>query len=695
MEKIITDIPLGWLALWAVISILVSFWFYQKKKWLKELSNRVRIILFALRSAGIFAIGVLLLGILFQSNEFRVEKPILINVVDNSGSMLNYADSNQVKNSLVNLEQKVNQLYGNKYDVINYFIDGKNTAGFKTIEFEEPESNLSSIFELIQDKYYQKNIGAITLITDGNFNVGKNPIYSAGKIPLTPIYTIGVGDTLVKADHFIQNVIANDIAFLGNKFPIEVAVEANKIGKKTVWVSLKEGGKQIAKKQITYANTNFDVQTVQFLVEAKSIGVKQYTVEVQPIENEYNFLNNSRSVYIEILDARSKILLISDGPHPDLGALKSVLSKDVNLSIETALLNSIEQNLDQYDLLVLHQPDANKYGTEIDKILRSNKPIWFFIAPGTTSSTLNKLPIGLTVQNTRQFDNVQAKVNEQFNSFELSKTLQKAFNYFPPVQTKYGRIATANNVNTLLFQRLGNVSKKDPLFYFLEQNNLKYGVFYGEGLWRWKLAEFAKTKENIAFEELVAKTTQYLVLKNDASNLRISLPSQFVSNQAIIINAAFYNDNLAPIVTQKIELSVWDEQEKLSKYDFIPQQTNYIAQLGELKPGRYKWKAKTNYNGKSIEKSGDFLVKKLELEQLDTRANHNLLYQIAENSGASFFTLSEINDYYNALQNRKDIAPLKYESEKYVDLIDYKWLFVLIVSLFGLEWFIRRFKGAY
>lgn len=695
MERIITDIPLWWLIIWAVISVAVILWFYQKKNWIKEIKTGLRVLLMTLRFGGIFSIGILLLGILFQSNDYKIEKPILINVVDASSSMLNYSDSNAVRSAVYDFDQKINQVFGDKYDVVNYFTNAQTTTKFNATDFKQQESNLANIFEVIQDKYYQKNIGAISVISDGNFNVGKNPIYSAEKIPLTPIFTIGVGDTLIKSDHFIQNVVANDIAFLGNKFPVEVSVEANKIGLKTVNVSLKEGNKVIAKKQLSYTNGTFDVQNLTFLVEASRVGMKQFTVEVEALENEYNYLNNSRTVYVEVLDARSKILLISDGPHPDLGVIKNVLSKDNNLSIETTLLQDFDQDLKNYDLLILHQPDASKYSVEINKIVNSNKPVWYFIAPNTTRLTLNKLPLGLTVGNTQQFDNVQAKVNEQFNSFELSKTLQNALNYFPPVQTKYGRMATANNVNTLLYQRLGNVTKKDPLFYFIEQNNLKYGVFFGEGIWRWKLAEFAKTRENIAFEELVTKTVQFLVLKNDASNLRIKMPSEFLSNAPTFINAAFYNDNLEPIITQKIELEITDENNKLTKFDFIPQQTQYLAQLGEMKPGNYNWKAKTNFNGKKIEKMGSFLVKKIELEQLDTRANHKALFQIAENSGGAFFELSAIEDYFKVLQNRKDIAPVKYETEKYIDLIDYKWIFGLIVFLFGLEWLIRRYKGSY
>lgn len=695
MDKLITDIPLWWLIIWALISIAFSVWFYQNKKWLKEVSAFLRFTLFSLRLAGIFLIGVLLFGILFQSNEYKVEKPILINVVDASMSMTNYKDSTTVLPAIKAYSKTIQEKYGKNFEVVNYLFDNSIVANYDSLNFDQQETNLSSVFQNIQEKYYQRNIGAITVFSDGNFNKGGSPVYSAKKIPLTPIFSIGVGDTIIKTDQIVQNVLANNIAFLGNQFPIEVDIEANKIGLKTVQVALKKDSKVIAQKNITYTNENFEIQHIQFLVEAKTVGYNSYSVEVQALDNEFNFENNKKTVYVEVLDARSKVLLTSSGPHPDLGVIKNVLSKDVNLEIEAKLLEDITEKVDQYDLIVLHQPSGVKNKAIIEKLVRSNKPILFFISSNTDNATIQSLPIGLTSQNMSQIDNVQAKLNENFNSFEVSRELQKALDYFPPVQTKYGKMGVSNNANIFLYQRLGSVVKKDPLFYFLEQQGRKVGVFYGEGIWRWKLAEYAKTKKNIAFQELITKAAQFLVVRNDASNLRVNLPSQFTTSSNVQINAEFYNDNLELITTPEIKLELKNENKVITQFDFAPQTNQYSLQLGKLKAGNYTWKAKANFNGKSYSKSGNFVVKKIEVESLDTRADHNLLYQLASNSNGAFYTLDNVNDVYKQLETRTDIAPVKYETEKYLDLIDYKWIFVVLVLLFGLEWFLRRYNGGY
>jgi hypothetical protein len=47
------------------------------------------------------------------------------------------------------------------------------------------------------------------------------------------------------------------------------------------------------------------------------------------------------------------------------------------------------------------------------------------------------------------------------------------------------------------------------------------------------------------------------------------------------------------------------------------------------------------------------------------------------------------------LKNRKDITSVSYEEINFNDLIDYKILFFLLLLFLSLEWFLRRWFGAY
>jgi hypothetical protein len=203
-------------------------------------------------------------------------------------------------------------------------------------------------FEKINVDYYNRNIGGIAFISDGNYNVGANPSYAAEKISLTPVFALAVGDTTPKKDQLIRNITVNDIAFLKNDFPVEVDLEAFKIGARSVNVSIFQNGQKVGNQVVQYKNGKRDFQQVSFVLNATKPGFQTYTVKVDAVENEYTLKNNTRTFYIEVIDARSKVLILGGAPHPDISALKEVLDANENIEAESVLLK--DWNKDYSDL---------------------------------------------------------------------------------------------------------------------------------------------------------------------------------------------------------------------------------------------------------------------------------------------------------------------------------------------------------
>jgi RsiW-degrading membrane proteinase PrsW (M82 family) len=93
-----SDISIFWLIPWAVISAVLAIWFYSNSNWFKELHKKWRVLFPILRAISLFLIGVLLIGLIFEAVNYRVEKPIIISLVDKSSSMKNYRDSSELNN---------------------------------------------------------------------------------------------------------------------------------------------------------------------------------------------------------------------------------------------------------------------------------------------------------------------------------------------------------------------------------------------------------------------------------------------------------------------------------------------------------------------------------------------------------------------------------------------------------------------
>lgn len=689
--KFFSDISIWWLIPWAVICVLIAFWYYRKQKGLEEISSWMKRGLIALRSMALFVIGVLLIGLLLESIEHRSEKPVFITLIDNSTSVLNYKDSAEVKQGISNFTKKLEERYKDKFDIVQFSVG----SSFSTDEpnYSDHFSNLDKGFDELFTKYYNQNIGGICFISDGNFNKGSDPRYSAEKISLTPIFTVGMGDTIRKRDQVIRNVAVNDIAFFRNKFPVEVDIQAARVGKTASSVSIYKNGKKVASKAITYTDGNLDFTHVSLMLEATEIGFVNYVVQVESLANESSYENNTWSFYVEVIDSRSKVLLLANSPHPDVAAVKNVIERDENVEVSSMLTSEFSGNLEDYALLILHEPGGSGSGNFLQKVKDSKIPVLYLIGTNSSATSIKQLGIGLDMPVGRRSDEVQASLKSGFQLFEVSSDLSSGLEYWPPVTVPFGKII-ASQGDVLLTQRIGSVVKKDPILYFTSGNR-KQGAFIGEGLWKWKLMEYARTKGNKGFNELIQKSVQYLVVKKNTDALRVNLPRRFNVNDDVIINAEFYNSSLERITEPSISYVLTDEKGDKVDYTFAKGELDYRLSLGKLPVGKYDWRAKTSFNGKNYEKSGSFVVNNISLENLETSANHNLLQQIAENSNGKFYTLKNVNRMLDDIDKRTDIVTITSDESTFKDIIDFKWLFFLLIVLLGAEWFLRRRVGSY
>jgi hypothetical protein len=232
------------------LSILLSWRFYNKETWLEKKLKSLKLLLIGVR-AGVFSIiGLLLLGLTLEMLQFHTERPIVVTLVDHSSSMLNDNNAAQLNQNIDRFQRELNNKFKGDFQFETFYFGtdlSKQSKGFI-----DSKTNMELAFEQLSTKYFNKNLGAIVLVSDGNYNVGANPCYQAEQLPLTPIYSLAVGDTTLKKDQLIQNVAYNELTFLNNEFPIEVDIKAYRLAGKSVVVRLFEDGRQIAQQTIRH-----------------------------------------------------------------------------------------------------------------------------------------------------------------------------------------------------------------------------------------------------------------------------------------------------------------------------------------------------------------------------------------------------------------------------------------------------------
>ena len=157
-----------------------------------------------------------------------------------------------------------------------------------------------------------------------------------------PVHVIALGDTTFRKDVRLDRVLHNDVAGLGNRFPIEVEVGGQGV-EGTLGVTLT--GQGLRQRQDIRLQRGGAPVTLTFLVEADLPGIRRYTVAVDAVEGEVNLENNRRNLTIDVIERRKRLLLIGPAPHPDQGAWANALSGNANYEVVQSTLE--EDDLSQ------------------------------------------------------------------------------------------------------------------------------------------------------------------------------------------------------------------------------------------------------------------------------------------------------------------------------------------------------------
>ena len=650
-----------------------------------------------LRFSVVTRLALLLLEPLIQSENQTIEKPIVVIAQDNSQSVVLNKDSLFYQGEYQDkLNQLVNKL-SEKYEVKTVSFGEKLSDGFP-FTFNEKQTDFGQLLEDLFAKYYGRNLGAIIIAGDGVYNKGQNPIYASSNLKNASIYTIALGDTTKKKDIAISNVVHNKLAYLGNDFPIEVVVKSDFFkGKKTIAKVLRND-QVIATYDLQIESDN-DITTIPFKIEAKNAGKQKYIVEVVAIEGEFTTVNNKAEVFIEVLDNKQEILIVTAAPHPDIAALKMAIEKNINYKVEVVNVMDYAGKLDKYSLAILHQVPSlnggeNKLLADIEK---QKIPTLFIIGSQTQFSSLNSLKIGLSIVAPKGVTDAKPLLNNGFNNFTIEDGLKDLFPNLPPIQIPFaGDYKLTTGANVLLYQKIGNTNTTYPLIGFNDKDGQKIGFIVGEGVWRWKFQDFIKNNNTNAFESFISKIIQFLAVKEDKSKFKVSAKGEFLENESVVIQAELYNDIYELINDSEVTLDITNEaNEEYAQKAFAKTGQGYRLDAGMFTPGSYKYSAKTVYDGVKYEVKGEFVIKELKVEFLDAVSDHALLYNLSEKTGGKMYPKDNFQEIVNDIEKNNNIASLSYVNKELTDIIKWKWILIIIITLLSIEWFLRKRNGAY
>jgi hypothetical protein len=674
---IIFSLSAWWLGPSVLIILGLTYLMYAKKNpWSIALSK----FLGSLRVLATLLLVLMLLNPLINRLNYITEKPIVALAIDNSTSLLSNNDSTALNDLIENLQDNLAQL-----NLETFLFDLKGTAQLPIV-FEGQATNLNAQLDVVYEALESSNLSAIVLMSDGIYNQGLSPAYRKSIIP---IYTLGLGDTLIKKDISITEIRANKVVYQGNRFPIEAYIDGSAYtGTKTV-VRLLDGQEMISEQEVTLSAQ----LKVQFEAIADTDGLKRLRIEIPPEENEFSKTNNYKDIFIEVVEGKEKILIVAPAPHPDIRTLRSSLSQSKNYETELYIprLNQTPPS-GKYDVVIQHQAFTNNF----PELTYNGTPAFLYILNETSDHKALRDETGIIIEQLEHQQNlITPTLNTSFSKFTLLNQSALMFQKYPTLNVPFGDYQLLNSTETLLYQQVGNLVLAKPLLSFFDDGSKKYGILFGNGIWTWRMQEMALSDAAKSFDEILLKSIQYLSIRSDKRKFTFTpITQSFQTGDLIRFASASYDALYDQIKDNKIVLTLFQENSQSSNFDFIGNNSNETFNIGTLPEGIYQYEATTEINSKTEVAKGTFTVANAKLELTTFTANHNVLKELSENSGGQFYLPNNIDQLTSHFEQSK-VKSIIHPIQDFTRMIDMTWILALIIGLYCLEWFLRKYLGSY
>jgi len=661
-----------------LISLGFSFFQYLFKS---KKRDKQTYVFFILRFLSVFLVLLLLINPKIFSTTYELEKPNLFLAVDDSESIAHLKQQDTLKELLQTLKE--NKALQKRFELVQYNF-GKELSPGKSPNFTESQTNIYATLKSLEELSVEKP-SAVILLSDGNQSMGRDFRYFEPKNN-QQVFPIALGDTTQYSDLNLSRLNTNTYAFLNNRFPVEVIISYSGGRAVSSRFVIKSGENEVFSEAVSF-DAEHTSKVIQAELPASRLGVLSYEAEIMPLENEKNTANNAKKFAVEVIDERSKILLVSAISHPDLGALKKSIEANEQRELTIKYIDGNIDDLNQYQLIILYQP-TSAFSDLITQIKDDDKNYLLITGTETNWRFVNQIQDYVAKDFANQPQEIFALKNPNFNQFQFKEI---GVEDFPPLEDKFGTLKIKNKaLESIFFQKIENVETAQALIAVTGTTDNKKGFIFGENIWRWRSAAYLKNNSFEIFDNFISKLIQNLSAAKSRERLSIDHQSFYYENEPVSLTSHFFDQNYQFDPNADLQISVEKTEENISS-QLILKNNYYAVDLGNLPPGNYDFTiTETNTQ---FSRSGSFEIIAFNIEQQFVSANKEGMEALAANAGTQVYYRTSVQDLIKKLLTDDRYKPVQKSRKKIVPLIHWHYLLFLLVFILAAEWFFRKYKG--
>ncbi|BBM72633.1 VWA domain-containing protein [Rhodothermus marinus] len=697
-----------------LLSLTVAFavWTYRRTH---TLTRRQRLLLTLLRSTTLGLVLTLLADPLLVRTERRQTPPELALLIDDSASMpLAARDSSrqlarQLQQALPWDALRTARLHVYGLGATLHPLPDEPRHLTDSLRFRQTRTDLNQAILEVQQRH--PHLRAIVLISDGQFNTGPSPLYSAERLGI-PIFTVAVGDTARPRDIWIDRIETNTLAYTRTRLPVTAHLQARGFAGAEVTIRLEVDGREIERRRHTFSAQE-ERATVTFTYEPQQPGLHRLRVYVDPISGEFLDSNNGENTVVRVLERRRRILLLGAAPEPDLANLQRLLAQNADLEVTTRVQRDdrrfyggpLPDSLNAFDLIILAgYPGREASTTDLERIAAAAEriPLLFLLSPQTDLRRLSALAEVLPARPDQILPghvNVAFQLRPEARThavFDLPGGIPDALEQLPPLRTTLSTWTVAPDARLLAVARSTDGATSAPLLVVQERSGHRRAVLLGSGTWRWSSLPDAFDELRAFWETLLNNLIQWLTAPTENQQVRIRPERDtFGEDEPVRLLGEVYDERLAPVSDATVTVEVWDADS--TRYPFRMESTGngrYRLEIDNLPQGLYRYRGEARRGTELLGRdSGYFAVGATTLEYKTPWADWNLLRQLAGRTGGRFLTLSEAPTLATTLQQAGLLTPSE-------TLVQAEWRprmtwppLVLIILLLTIEWVLRKHFG--
>ena len=690
--------------------LLAGYTFLTYRYTITPVAKILKIILIILRTSAL----LLLLLILFEPSlsltKTQKIKPSNYVFIDNSRSITIKDQTNREETTLKIVEELSNRSEERNLSFYTFGEDVREIKAdsLKTISFHEGITNIANIFSTIQkDKL---NISSITIISDGAFNTGNNPYYTAVKTGV-PVFTIGIGDKNPKRDVQIKKVLFNELVYAESPTTIATTIQNYGFEGDEVTVTLIEGDKILSSKKIKLINEG--IQNVTFDYTPESSGEKKLSVSISGFDEEFTQANNRKIFYLKVLSNKIRVLVLASSPSNDLAFIKSSLEQDENFNVSTIteistdrFLGEINYGLlDSADILFLIGFPSSSTPEDLwqnirNKILNQKAPYFLSLSPNLSITRLLEIKSELSftiIQRSVGYRQVQPEISPEFAKHPLiqhnSSKIIESWNNLPPVLQPNDVFKAKPESKVVSQIKLNNKPNNSPLLLLRNFSGRKSITVLAKEIWRWKL-QTAKKRSDL-FDSFIRNSVKWLNAADEQRRVKVkSSKKNYSQGERIEFSAQVLDESLDPVSDAEVKVKIFSKSDTYETNLQIIGNGVYEGAISLNESDDFNFTGEAFRNGIKLgEDKGSFNIGEIDIEMIDPVMNYNLLKLLSMDTGGKFYSTENYIEVLRQIDEINRISTKQKIITSDIKLWSSEWMLVLAILLFALEWFIRKRTG--